>query len=292
MRLLILGVGGLIGHKLFQVLKPRFGEVYGTLHGGRERFAHLGLFGARDVIEHVDVRDFDTLGGVLKAVDPDVVLNCAGITKRRPEVNDPLQAIDVNALFPHRLARWAGDAGKRVIHFSTDCVFDGAEGDYTEDSATTGKDAYGKTKALGELRYDHALTLRSSFIGRELAIHSELLDWFLGQKGKTVKGFTNAFYTGISTLEMARVVGDIIERHPELGGLYQLSVPDPISKYDLLVLAKEAFGLQTEIVPDGNFVSRPTLNGSRLRAAVPLNLPSWPEMMAAIAADRTFYPPV
>ena len=288
-RIVILGAGGLIGHKLFERLRPRFGDVTAVLHGTRERFAGIGLFDGEDVIQNVDVRNFDRLTGILHALNPDVVLNCAGITKRRPEVNDPVHTISVNSLFPHYLANWAGENGKRVIHFSTDCVFNGKLGNYTEESPTTGEDAYGRTKALGEIDYPHTLTIRSSFVGRELSVHSELLDWFLQQRGKTIKGFTNAFYTGISTLEMARIVGDIIEHHPELGGLHQLSVQEPISKYDLLCLARDAFEYDTEIIPDGDFVIKPTLNSEKLRAAIPLDLPSWPEMMRNLAMDDILY---
>jgi dTDP-4-dehydrorhamnose reductase len=289
MRILILGVSGLIGHKLYQKLSQRFDSVHGTLHGGRARFNSIGLFNGPEIVEHVDVRDFPKLEGILQAINPDVVLNCAGITKRRPEVNDPLHAIAVNSMFPHRLAAWAGDHGKRVIQFSTDCVFDGAIGDYTEASPTTGKDAYGQTKALGEIRYDHCLTIRSSFVGRELAVHSELLDWFLQQRGKTIKGFTKAWYSGISTIEMARIVGDIIEHQPSLGGLHQLAIEKPVSKYELLCLARDAFKLDTEIVPDDGFEIKPTLDGRLLRSKMPLFLPSWAEMMRELAAEQGLY---
>lgn len=288
MRILILGASGLIGHKLYQRLGQRFGDVYATLHRPRTAFEKYGLFDSPRVIDRVDVREFDHLTGILHAVDPDVVLNCVGITKRRSEIQDPLHAIEVNARFPHLLARWAKEHGRRVIHFSTDCVFDGAEGDYTEQSPTTGKDAYGQTKALGEIRYDHTLTIRSSFIGRELDHCTELLEWALAQRGKTIKGFTRAYYSGVSTIVMSRIVGDIIEHHPELNGLYQLAMPEPTNKYDLLCCARDAFGLNVEIVPEGHFLIRPTLDGSPLRAAMKLELPTWPEMMAELAAETLY----
>jgi dTDP-4-dehydrorhamnose reductase len=289
MRILILGVSGLIGHKLYQKLSTRFGDVFGTLHGDRSRFAWTGLFNGLNVVEHVDVSNFAQLEGVLQAISPDVVLNCAGITKRRPEINLSLQAIGVNALFPHRLAKWAELHNRRVIHFSTDCVFDGAVGNYTETSPTTGKDAYGQTKALGEIRYDHTLTLRSSFIGRELSVHSELLDWLLQQRGNTIKGFTKALYSGISTIEMARIVGDLIEHHPEINGLHQLSTPEPISKYELLCMARDAFDVEVEIIPDDTFEIKPTLDGSLLRSKLQINLPTWPVMMRDLATEQFVY---
>lgn len=290
MRILILGGSGLIGHKLLQKLTHRFDDVHATLRGDAGRFEWTGLFDGPNIHENFNARDHEAVEQRLNGINPDVVLNCIGITKRRPEVNNPLNAISVNSLFPHWLARWAGERGKRVIHFSTDCVFDGAEGNYSEDSPTTGTDAYGQTKALGEIRYDHTLTIRSSFVGQELAVHSELLDWFLQQRGKTIKGFTDAWYSGISTIEMARIVGDIIEHHPDLNGLYQLSTAEPVSKYELLCLARESYDLEVEIIPDDSLSVRPTLDGTRLRREIGYTVPSWPQMMQGLASERDLYP--
>lgn len=287
--ILILGVSGLIGHKLYEKLGKRFDKVSGTFHSTKDRFSSYNLFETGDLIEHVEAQNINQTLETIAKVNPDVILNCAGITKRRPEVKTPIQAITVNALFPHRLAEWAKENGKRVIHFSTDCVFDGETGNYDEASITTARDAYGQTKALGEIRYNHSLTIRSSFIGQELSVHSELLDWFLQQRGKSIKGFTKALYTGVSTIEMARVVGDVIEHHPSLSGLYQLSVAQPISKYDLLCLAREAYDIDVEITPDDSFEIKPTLNGDALRKSIDLTLPSWPEMMKKLAAESTMY---
>ena len=133
-RILILGASGLIGHKLLEQLSQRFPEVYGVLHRDRSAFEGCSLFTGDKIIDNVDASDFPKLSGILHAVDPDVVLNCVGITKRRPEVNEALYAIEVNSMLPHRLAKWARENNKRIIHFSTDCVFDGSIGDYTEES--------------------------------------------------------------------------------------------------------------------------------------------------------------
>ncbi len=289
MRILILGASGLIGHKLYEILRLRFGDVYAVLHHDSQNIKGSSLFGDGNSFSNVDVLNFHQLENILDKVDPDVVLNCAGITKRRPEINEPVKAIALNSLFPHKLAEWAANANKRVVHFSTDCVFDGKTGNYTEDSQTTAADAYGRTKALGEINYDHTLTIRSSFIGRELAVFSELLEWFLSQEGKTINGFTNAYYSGVSTLEMSRIVGDIIENHPNLCGLYQLASAEPISKYDLLCAARDAFKLDIKIIPDDSFSTTPTLDGSKLRAKIGVKLPDWNEMMTAIYKDNKLY---
>jgi dTDP-4-dehydrorhamnose reductase len=288
MRVIILGVSGLIGHKLFQNLSEEF-EIFGTLHRKKSEYNNLSLFSSQNIIENVDANNFSLLEGVLCAVNPDVILNCIGITKRKIDTNNPLDAIKINAVFPHLLANWAGINNKRVIHFSTDCVFNGEIGNYTETSLSSAEDVYGKTKFLGELHYDHTLTIRSSFIGRELFDRTELLEWFLSQDKKQIKGFKKTFYSGVSTIFMAKVVKNIILNYPVLAGLYHLAPVNPISKYDLLALAKEVFNINVDITPDTIHVHKPTLDATKLKKAIELEVPSWKEMMTELAADKSFY---
>ncbi len=178
-----------------------------------------------------------------------------------------------------------------MIHFSTDCVFDGSVGNYDETSDTTAQDVYGRTKALGELRCEAALTIRSSFVGRELVEFSELLEWFLAQRGKTIRGYTRTWYSGVSTIYLSHVVAEIMEKHSELSGLVQLAIPRPISKYDLLCLARDAFDIDVEIIPDESKLTKPTLNGERLQRLMNLQIPSWKEMMYELSQE-TMYAPV
>jgi dTDP-4-dehydrorhamnose reductase len=288
MRILILGVSGLIGHKLLQELSADF-DVFGTLHKTKDKYQNLPLFSGDNIIENIDIIDYDLFQGVLRAINPDVILNCIGITKRKIDVNSPFEPISINALFPHRLAGWAKENQKRIIHFSTDCVFDGKVGNYTEESLTTAEDIYGRTKALGEINYNHTLTIRSSFIGQELFDKTELLDWFLAQDGKNINGFKNTFYSGVSTTFMAHVVKNIILNFPELSGIYQLAPEKPISKFELLTIAKEVFNVNVEIIPDEVHIHRPTLDASKLRNKINLIVPSWNEMMSELALNKNFY---
>ena len=288
MRILILGGSGLIGHKLWFELGQRFNDVWVGLHRSKEAYAQYKIFNSDKVIYNLDVAKTEQLIGVLKAVNPDVVLNCVGITKRKEEIKDIAYALQINSLHPHLLAKWVIENGKRMIHFSTDCVFNGALGEYTEESPTTAEDTYGKTKAMGEVQYEGTLTIRSSFIGRELEGKTELLEWFLAQRGKKIKGFHKAMYSGVSTTFMAKVVGDIIERYPNLSGLYQLTSPKAISKFDLLHLAAKAFNMEVEIMPDSDFVNINTLNGSKLHAILGYQPPSWEEMLAQLASETLY----
>jgi dTDP-4-dehydrorhamnose reductase len=288
MRVLILGVSGLIGHKLFQELSPSF-EVFGTLHKSKIQYGNLPLFSGINVIENIDVTKFEILEGVLLAVNPDVILNCVGITKRKIDLNNPLEVLTINSVFPHQLANWSKINQKRVIHFSTDCVFDGKIGNYTENSLTTAEDIYGRTKALGEINYNHTLTIRSSFIGQELFDKTELLDWFLAQDGKRIKGYRNTLYSGVSTIFMSRVVKNIISNFPNLSGIYQLAPDKPISKYELLCIAKEAYKVNVEIRPDDIQIHLPTLDATKLKHALNLTVPSWNIMMKELASNKIYY---
>ena len=283
MKVLILGAGGLIGHKLFQILGSEL-DTYAALHNSSDH----RCFDSSKVYSGIDVLQFSELKSLIEDNNINVILNCVGITKRKPEINNMELAIRVNSLFPHKLAVWAGSTGQRVIHFSTDCVFDGTIGNYSETSHTTGTDTYGKTKALGEINYPHSLTIRSSFIGRELKDRTELLEWCLSSKGQKIKGFDRAFYSGVSTICMARVVKQIITDHKDLSGLYQLATDQPISKFDLLSQMNKSFDLGIEIEKDSSFETMPTLDGTRLKDELSLSIPSWSEMMDELASESLY----
>jgi len=288
MRILILGVSGLIGHKLFQELSSDL-EVFGTLHKTKEQYGNIGLFKGNNIIENIDVCESDVLKGVLQAVNPDVILNCVGITRRKINPENTIEILTVNSVLPHVLAKWAELNHKRVIHFSSDCVFDGSIGNYSDYSPVTPKDLYGQSKALGEINYTQSLTIRSSFIGQELFGKTELLEWFLSQEGKEIKGYVKTLYSGVSTIFMSRVVRNIILNYPDLSGIYNLASEQPISKFALLSLAKEAFGVNVTIVPDTDHIHVPTLDASELKRKMRLTVPSWREMMKELASNNSIY---
>jgi dTDP-4-dehydrorhamnose reductase len=288
MRVIVLGASGLIGHKLFEKLSERF-ETYGTLKNKIKDYDHPFFSCHENFIENINAHDFSSLVKKLDEINPDVILNCIGITKRKNEVNIPLEVININALLPHKLLKWAKENKKRLIHFSTDCVFNGKDGSYSENSLTNSEDAYGRTKALGEINHPNALTIRSSFVGRELFTNSELLEWFLSENKKEIEGFKHAMYTGVSTIFLAKIVGDIIEYHPNLSGLKQLSIKKSISKFDLLNIAKNSFNKKIDLIPNINFKIDASLNGNKLRNELNYGNPSWKTMMDELASDNKFY---
>ena len=233
--------------------------------------------------------EIQSLRQKLEKEKPSYLINCIGIVKQRDEGKAAIPSITINSLLPHLLAKWSLGWGGRLIHFSTDCVFSGKKGNYSEEDSSDAEDLYGKSKFLGEVSdASHALTLRTSFIGRELSHFKSLLEWFLAQNGKQVKGFNKVIYSGVTTNYIAELVGQIISDHPRLSGLYQVTAP-AITKHDLLVRLRDAYKINIKIVPDDNEVSDRSMNGQLFCQATGYKEPSWDDLIAQLAGDVTPY---
>lgn len=277
MRILVLGATGMLGNAVMRLLAQCpahqiFGSVRTT---GALHLLHKDLH--PNVIGGVDVENIDSLTRLFAVVHPDVVINCIGLVKQLAEADDPLAAIPINALLPHRLARLCEVAGARLVHISTDCVFSGAKGMYTESDASDAKDLYGRSKFLGEVDYPHAITLRTSIIGHELNGARSLVGWFLAQEG-SVMGFKRAIFSGLPTVEIARVIRDYVIPYPELRGLYHVSA-EPITKFDLLTLVAQTYGKTIDIKADEQLVIDRSLDSTRFRQATGFMPQSWPELL-------------
>lgn len=288
MRVLVLGGYGMLGHKVYQVFRDHF-DVYATVRRASGSHAPSAFFDVDRLIEGVDVLDVHAIEEVIKRLRPDVVVNCVGIIKQLREAQDPVASIATNSLLPHQLSALCRDAGCRLIHISTDCVFSGNRGAYTELDNPDPTDLYGRTKWLGELSDDsHALTVRTSIIGRELSGAHALVEWFLSQTGPTVPGFTNAIFSGLPTISLARLLVRVLQDHPDLHGLYHVSAA-PISKCHLLELIREAYGLPLEVVPSPDLHIDRSLNSERFKAATGYAQPPWAELVHEMASDATPY---
>ncbi|KAB2921928.1 MAG: SDR family oxidoreductase [Bacteroidetes bacterium] len=282
-KILILGGGGMLGHKMYQVLRAGFDTAV-TFRSFTPALASTGLFDPSRVIQGVDVFSMATVESAVERWKPDVVVNCVGVIKQLKEAHDPVQTIQINSLFPHLLARTCAGAGSRLIHISTDCVFSGSRGGYTESDVADAYDLYGRTKYLGEVTAPGMLTIRTSIIGHELFSRLSLVDWFLGNAGGTVRGYAKAIYTGLPTVVLAREAARIIDTFPSLQGLYQVS-SSPINKYDLLKLINEAYGSSITIEPYDGFVNDKSLDCSRYIAETGYRMVPWPEMITAMHTD-------
>ncbi len=282
MKILVLGGDGMLGHQMLKVIGARH-DVRVTLRQELSAYADSGLFSSENAYAGIDLRVADQILTVISAFHPDAVVNAAGLVKQRASATNIVANIEVNALLPHRMALICRTTGSRFIHLSTDCVFSGTGGNYSEDDRPDPVDIYGHSKLLGEVVSEGAITLRKSTIGLSLNGKTSLIDWFLNQT-EAVQGYSNAIYSGITSKELARVVEMLLVSYPSASGLYHLSSA-PISKYELLLRLRDNLGLHIGINRDVAFCCDRSLDSTRFRDAFSYTPPSWPEMIDDLASD-------
>ena len=227
-----------------------------------------------------DVINFDSLFKIIKKIKPNIIVNCIGVLINNAK-NDPSNAILVNSVLPNKLVHFSKFLEAKLIHISTDCVFDGLKGGYIETDIKTAQDIYGLSKSLGEIIDDKNLTLRTSIIGPELKNNGEgLFSWFINQKGE-VNGFTESIWGGVTTIVLSDIIIKSIK--DDLTGLIHVTNGVPISKFNLLSLIKEKFNLT-----DIKLISVP---GKKSDKSLKTNynyfhIPTYEEMIAEM---REFY---
>lgn len=283
MNVLVLGATGMLGYSIYSNLSENKSlDVFGTVRSIGDKVNYFKDL-TENLVQGVDIYDFDSVISVVNDIKPDVVINCIGLIKQHDVSKLHTDAVYVNALLPHKLAKLCSASGAKLIHFSTDCVFTGEIGNYTEKSKPDALDLYGSSKRLGEVDYGGHLTLRTSIIGHELTSDVSLVDWFLSQSG-SVKGFTKAIFSGLPTAYIAKLLTDQILTKVELSGLYHLSV-DAIDKFTLLTLVSEIYKHEIEIQPSESLKIDRSLDSSKLRNEIELVTPTWPELIEFMNMD-------
>lgn len=283
MKILILGATGMLGYSLFSNLIEQANlSVFGTVRSiaGKELFFKDSQ---QQLITNVDAYDISSLQHAIETVSPDVVINCVGLIKQHGISKQHIDAIKINALLPHDLANICDHIDAKLIHFSTDCVFTGDVGLYTEESLPDARDLYGKSKCLGEVSYGKHLTLRTSIIGHELTSAVSLVDWFLSQDESTM-GFSKAIFSGLPTCYIAKLLINYILPNPEVAGLLHLSV-DPIDKYTLLQMIAKQYQKKITIAESQEVVIDRSLNSDKFRQLTQFNPPSWSELVEFMYTD-------
>jgi dTDP-4-dehydrorhamnose reductase len=289
MRILILGGNGMLGHKLCGLLAARM-ELWAAFRNVPQH----GFLPAERLITQIAAEDALRVREVIDKIKPDAVVNAVGIVKQRDEAKQAVSSIQVNALFPHILADLCLERGIRVIHISTDCVFSGSRGNYTEIDNPDPVDLYGRSKLLGELNRPGTLTLRTSIIGWQLNTFTSLLSWFALQRGKRIKGYRKAIYSGISTKVLSQLIGDILLTRPDLTGIYQVA-SEPISKFDLLMQLRDLMEWKDIIIePDESFFCDRSLSSAHFGSATGWRAPAWNAMLKDLVAEwpdyQKYYP--
>ena len=284
MNVLILGASGMLGNAVVRVLSENSHlSVFGTVRAESSKFFFNESI-AKRLLSGIDVEQQVSLMQAFIHTRPDVVINCVGLIKKVSDVSDPLQAIPINSLLPHRLANLCELTGARLIHISTDCVFNGDKGGYTESDSSDAKNLYGISKYLGEVSNPNTITLRTSIIGHELQGAHSLVDWFLSQESNC-NGYTRAIFSGLPTVVLAQLIRDVVIPEEMLSGVYHVAAK-PINKYELLKLIAEVYGKSIQITPDDSLVIDRSLNAAKFRAATGYVAPEWSALIQLMHAYK------
>jgi dTDP-4-dehydrorhamnose reductase len=279
---LVIGGSGLLGNAVARVLSRSANLRVTCTVRGPATSARLRAAGPIEVIESVDALRLEDLESAFARARPAVVVNCVGATKHVDTGNEASAAYLANAVLPHVLSTLCATHGSRLVHVSTDCVFTGRKGMYVESDRPDAEDVYGQSKAAGEVRYRHALTIRTSIIGHEIDTDRSLIEWFMRQS--SCRGFRRAIFSGFPTVTLARIIRDVVIPDPSLHGLYHVAAP-PIDKYDLLTKVADAYALPVTVTPDDGFVIDRSLDGSRFAAATGFVSPGWDELVREMHSD-------
>jgi dTDP-4-dehydrorhamnose reductase len=282
----VVGATGTLGHRICMEWAGRF-ECFGTVREPTPEPV-AKLLAPATLIPGVTAEDPVSLRPAFEKVKPEVVVNCIGAVKQAEAGQQAVPAIRINSLFPHELAAVCRDHSARMVHISTDCVFSGKRGSYSEDDVPDATDIYGRSKLLGEVSGEGLLTLRTSLIGRELKGTLGLLEWLISNRGGSVRGFSRAVFSGFTTAALAAELAFLIEEHPELDGVWHLAA-EPIDKLTLLAKLNEALQLGIDVVPDPDVVIDRSLDSSRLSSTTGRPPRGWDDMIDGLAADETPY---
>lgn len=259
---LVLGTRGMLGHQVLRAFNEHPGYVTGSIPTRVANWAD----------------DFEI-------INPDIVINCVGVVPRSPSYQNPTRLFEANAVIPHKLHAECRKHGARLIHVSTDCVFSGLRGNYSEKDKTEPQDLYGKSKLLGEVDASDAITIRTSLIGPETDDRQRgLLEWFLQQKGLAA-GYANAHFSGLTTLEFAKTLRDVIVPNPSLHGIFHVG-GERISKYDLLGAIAAVYGKDITVAKSTTIEIDRSLDSNKFRLLTGYNAPSWLRMIMEMHNEK------
>jgi len=278
MRIVILGASGMLGFQILKTCMDRGLEVFGIVRNrtGLDKYLNNSLQNL--IYEIDDIRNTRELEKIISKTKPDYIINCVGIVVQLPLSKDHYESISINSLLPHQLQKLATQHNFRLIDISTDCVFNGEKGFYSENDIPNAEDLYGRTKMLGEVDYGSAITIRTSLIGREISDQGHgLLEWFLSSAVE-IRGFTQAIFSGLTTLEFARVILDFVIPRELSAGIYHVS-GEQISKYDLLKMISKVYDKQIEISPTASPSINRSLDATLFNKRTGYTAPLWEEML-------------
>ena len=248
-KILIIGASGMIGNSLLTFFSKKSNHLIFATIRSYDSFQAPHGSNNYQIFPNLDFEKKNDLENVFSKIVPDVVINCVGIVKQSKEIFNNHKVISLNSLLPHYLQSLCAKYDCRFINIGTDCVFSGLSGgNYIEDDFPDSQDLYGRSKFLGEVYYGNTISLRTSLIGHEYKNTYGLLEWFLSQNGN-VEGYKNAIFSGLTVIELAKIIINYIIPNNHLRGLYHVS-SQPISKYDLLLIIKNVYNTNINVKPE------------------------------------------
>jgi len=282
MKILILGGNGLVGHKILQICRNHLPvekfKIEATFREEKKSYKYLNYkINISNSFFNINVNNFESLSKVINIYQPNLIINCIGLTKKISNSSPPIHSIYLNSYFPHLLSNICLLNNIKLIHLSTDCIFSGKKGNYLESDSSDATDIYGKTKYLGEIDNANTLTLRSSILGPELVKVIGIYSWFIKSRGSVI-GFDKAFFSGFTSVEIANIIIFIIKNNINLSGVYHLS-SYKISKFDLLCKIKEINNLKIEIIKSDKEIYDRTLISEKFKKQTGYVTPSWEFML-------------
>ncbi len=279
-KILILGGDGMLGHQLLQQLNSKY-DVKVTLRKKENYYKKFKQFNNENSFFEIEASEILKLERIIIKWNPNYIINCIGIVKQRKEASEAIESIKINALLPHQLALLCEKYSSYLVQISTDCVFSGARGNYSETDTPDAEDIYGRTKLLGEVNIQKAITLRTSIIGLELSRKQGLVEWFLSQSGK-IYGYSKAIFSGFTTIELANIIELLLTKHSSLSGVWHVA-SCPISKYQLLIELSNKLNLQdVSIEKDEKFVCDRSLNSTAFYKITGYSPPTWDSMLDSL----------
>lgn len=275
----------MLGHKLFETLMPYF-NVFSTIKG--QNIPNKILKYKDNIIENIDVLNYNKLNNIIKDINPFIIINCVGLIKQKNNVAY-CDFFEINSLFPHILSKI--DKNIKIVTFSTDCVFSGKKGDYIEEDMTDSDDLYGKSKILGELYYDNSLTIRTSIIGFEIKNKLGLIEWFLKNANNEIDGYDKCIYTGLTTIELSNIILKIIKNELiyKMKGIFHIS-SEKISKYKLLLNFSKKMNMEVCINRNNNIkINRSLCCDKFMNISNNININNWDIMLDNLVDDYKNY---
>ena len=284
-KILILGANGMLGSAMFYKLSEDTNlDVFGTIRNANLKFFFKKSMCTRLVI-NADAQNFKSIEKIIQKMHPDIIINCIGIIMQKNDVENLLKTIPINSLFPHQLHLIANKIGARLILISTDCVFDGKKGGYSEEDVETCKDLYGRSKLLGEIHdSSNVVTIRTSIIGHEFGQGNSLINWFLSRNDE-INGYTKAIFSGFPTNALAEIIRDNFILKPNMHGLFHVS-SKPISKYDLLKLVAKTYGKEININKSEELIVDRSLSHNKLKNITGFSPDNWKTLIQSM---KSFY---